>query len=140
MVDGIQFNPFTGQVLTPDEIQRMDLNKDNVITQDELRQGMAWLSGGQDTDGEVQIGEQSQLTQAALKSGMSESAKDESELKANIAILQDEFIEHFFKENTGLSSEERTNIIALVSTATTSFVSSYLTENPQGPYGPRGAA
>ena len=134
MVDGIQFNPFTGQVLTPDEIQRMDLNKDNVITQDELRQGMAWLSGGQDTDGEVQIGEQSQLTQAALKSGMSESAKDESELKANIAILQDEFIEHFFKENTGLSSEERTNIIALVSTATTSFVSSYLTENPQGPY------
>ena len=134
MVDGIHYNPFTGQVLTPEEIEQIDLNKDSIITQDELDQSMAWLSGDQDTDGEVQIGEQSQLTQAALKSGMSSSANNETEFKANIAILQDEFIEQFFKENTGLSSEERTNIIALVSTATSTFVSTYLTENPKGPY------
>lgn len=134
MVDGIKFNPFTGQVLTPEEIEKLDLNKNGIITQDELDQGMAWLSGGQDTDGEVQIGEQSPLTKAALKSGMSSSANNETEFKANIAILQDEFIEHFFKENTGLTSEERANIISLVSTATSSFVSLYLTEHPQGPY------
>lgn len=134
MVDGIQFNPFTGQVLTPEEIQQLDLNRDGKVTQDELDQGMAWLSGGNDTDGVVQIGEQSPLTQAALKSGMSPSANNETEFKAGIAILQDEFIEHFFKENTGLTSDERANIISLVSTATSTFVSTYLTEHPQGPY------
>ena len=134
MLEGIQFNPFTGQVLTPEEIEKLDLNKNGMVSDDELSQGKVWLSGGQDTDGEVQIGEQSQLTKAALKSGMSQSANNESEFKANIAILQDEFIEHFFKENTGLTSEERANIISLVSTATSSFVSSYLTDNPKGPY------
>lgn len=134
MVDGIKFNPFTGKVLTPEEIKKLDLNKNGMVSDDELSQGKVWLSGGQDTDGEVQIGEQSQLTKAALKSGMSSSANNETEFKASITILQDEFIEQFFKENTGLSSEERTNIISIVSTATTSFVSLYLTEHPQGPY------
>lgn len=134
MVDGVNFNPFTGKVLTTEEIQQLDLNKDGIVSNDELQQGMSWLAGGQDADGDVQIGEDSAVVKAAKNSGMTNSAEGETELRSNIAILQDEYIEHYFRANTGLSSEERSNVISLVSTATNSFVSLYLTEHPQGPY------
>lgn len=134
MVDGIRYNPFTGKELSIDEIQRLDANRDRIVSSDELMAGMSWLAGGQDVDGEVAIGEDSPLVRAAKRSGMTNSAPDEAGLLNNISILKDEFLEHYFNENTGLSSEERSNIIALVSTATNSFVSLYLSEHPNGPY------
>lgn len=134
MVDGIQFNPFTGKALSAEEIQKLDLNKDGVVSSAELEEGKTWLAGGQDSDGDVQIGEESAVVKAAKNSGMTNTAENEAELKNNISILQDEIIEQYFKANTGLSSDERSNIISVVSTATNSFVSLYLTEHPQGPY------
>lgn len=134
MVNGIQFNPFTGQVLTAEEIQQLDTNKDGLVSEAELEAGKAWLAVSQDSDGDVQIGEDSTVVKAAKNSGMTNSAENESELRSNMAILQDEFTEQYFKTNTGLSSEERSSIISLISTATNFFISLYLTEHPQGPY------
>ena len=44
MVDGVNFNPFTGKVFSTDEINQLDTNKDGVVSSSELKDNMSWLS------------------------------------------------------------------------------------------------
>ena len=55
MVDGVNFNPFTGKVLTAEEIQKLDENKDGIVSYEELNNNISWISSEQDAEGEVKL-------------------------------------------------------------------------------------
>ena len=44
MVDGVNFNPFTGKVFTTEEIQKLDTDSDGKVSNEELLAGSSWLS------------------------------------------------------------------------------------------------
>ena len=44
MVDGVNFNPFTGKIFTNEEIDKLDANKDGTISSEELQANISWLS------------------------------------------------------------------------------------------------
>ena len=39
MVDGVNFNPFTGKVFTTEEIQKLDTDSDGKVSNEELLAG-----------------------------------------------------------------------------------------------------
>lgn len=134
MVDGVNFNPFTMKAWTAEEITELDTNGDKKISESEVKAKWSWLAG-QDSEGDVAIGENtSDLTQAAKKAGMSDTANTPEELKSNISILADEYIEQYMTEHMELSDLERSGIQSLISTSATNFAAEYIAANPQGPY------
>lgn len=137
MVDGVNFNPFTGNVFSADEIKKLDTNGDGKVSDAEVKAQWSWLAaGGQDVEGDVQLGETAAdaLLTAAKDAGMKDSAGNAEELKKNMAILQDEFIEQYMTQHTDLTDAQRTNMQTLIANSTTEFISEYLTKNPEGPY------
>lgn len=133
MVDGISWNPFTQKALTPEEIAQLDANKNGKVEQNEFNQGITWLSGGQDQEGEVNIGNNT-LVEAAKNAGMKEKAQNADELKQNITILKDEYIEQYFTQNPSLTQDQRASALTFINNATNEFVNAYLRDNASGPY------
>lgn len=137
MVDGITWNPFTQQPLTPEEISALDANKDGILTQEEFDAGYdpsTWLAGGNDVDGGVAVGIEDPLVKAAMQGNMSLTAKDEAEFRKNMAILMDEFLGMYFTKNMGLTDQERTRVQEVVSSSTNKFITEQIADNPKGPY------
>lgn len=143
MVDGVNFNPFTNKAWTDEEIQKLDANGDGKISSSEVSSNFAWLSERAiDDEGAVEISDNEilevkkddPLYMASKNSGMTDSANDAAELKNNIAILADEYIEQYMTNHPNLSDSERSSVQTLVSSYQSVFLSQYITENPQGPY------
>lgn len=134
MVDGVNFNPFTMKAWSAEEIAELDTNGDQKISESEVKAKWSWLAG-KDTEGDVAIGEGvSNLTQAAKKAGMTDTANTPEELKSNISILADEYIEQYMTEHMELSDLERSGMQSLISTSAATFAAEYIAANPQGPY------
>lgn len=134
MVDGVNFNPFTMKAWSAEEIAELDTNGDKKISESEVKAKWSWLAG-QDSEGDVSIGENtSNLTQAAKNAGMSDKANTPEELKSNISILSDEYIEQYMTEHMELSDLERSGMQSLISTSAANFAAEYIAANPQGPY------
>ena len=63
MVDGVNFNPFTGKALTAEEIQKLDTNNDGVVSSTELAENLNSISLNEtDDEGDVQIEDTTQQT------------------------------------------------------------------------------
>ncbi len=62
MVDGINFNPFTGDKFTSLDIKELDTNNDGIVTMEELESNVSFISKyqQQDEEGEVAIEENNQ--------------------------------------------------------------------------------
>ena len=134
MVDGVNFNPFTMKAWSAEEIAELDTNGDQKISESEVKAKWSWLAG-KDTEGDVAIGEGvSNLTQAAKKAGMTDTANTPEELKSNISIIADEYIEQYMTEHMELSDLERSGMQSLISTSAATFAAEYIAANPQGPY------
>ena len=141
MVDGVNFNPFTNKVFTSEEIEKLDVNKDGSISNEELQANLSWLSSSVDEEGVVAFSEDNQglkendpLMKAAQTSGMSKASANSDELKRNIAILADEYTESYMTNHPELSSAERKVIQSAISTNTNAFLNEYISENQNGPY------
>lgn len=141
MVDGVNFNPFTNKVFTSEEIEKLDVNKDGSISNEELQANLSWLSSSVDEEGVVAFSEDNQglkendpLMKAAQTSGMSKASANSDELKRNIAILADEYTESYMTNHPELSSAERKVVQSAISTNTNAFLNEYISENQNGPY------
>ena len=145
MVDGVNFNPFTGKIFTNEEIDKLDANKDGTISSEELQANISWLSSNSvDEEGTIDFADDKQKTQglkendplmqAAQKAGMSASANDIEDLKRNILILSDEYTESYMTNHPELSSDERKSAQNSISINSNEFINKYIAENPTGPY------
>lgn len=146
MVDGISFNPFTGKVFTEEEIEKIDTNKDSIISQEELNQALSWLSGGNDTDEEVSISDQNNnqpvtLTErgdsvfkTAQSNGLKESVQKSNELSEELTKVENEYIELILNEKGISDSSEISLIVSFLKNQKTEFIKNYTEQNPSGPY------
>lgn len=150
MVDGVNFNPFTGKVLTTEEIQKLDSNKDGIVSNDELTSGMSWLAETKDTEGDVEIpeGETKPSTEgtpeldsrgegiynAAIQNGATATANTTQELASNLTKLENQYIEKLLTEKGITDSSERSQIVAYLKNQKVEFLNNYIKENPEGPY------
>lgn len=137
MVDGVNFNPFTMKAFTTDEIKELDTNGDGKVSESEVKTKWSWLAGqGQDSDGDVAINDDAGdgLYNIAKNSGMTDKAETQDAFKSNLAILADEFVEQYMTQHSGMSDTERASAQKLLSSASTSFITEYLAQNPEGPY------
>ena len=74
MVDGVNFNPFTGKALTAEEIQKLDTNNDGVVSSTELAENLNSISLNEtDDEGDVQIEDTTQQTKP--ETGVTDSAE-----------------------------------------------------------------
>lgn len=84
MVDGVNFNPFTMKAWSTEEIQQLDTDGDDKISEAEVKAQWSWLSGNsQDAEGDVAIDDnaadglfanaQKQVSHKVLKQKMSSS-------------------------------------------------------------------
>ncbi len=150
MVDGVNFNPFTGKVLTAEEIQKLDANKDGIVSNDELTAGMSWLSETQDSEGDVEIPEEGDqppkepapeldtrgegIYNAAIKNGATDTANTTQELAANLTKIESQYIEKVLTEKGITDSTQISSIVAYLKNQKTEFLNNYIKENPDGPY------
>ena len=44
MVDGVNFNPFTGKVWTTDEIEKIDTDQNGVVSYEEIKSNLSWIT------------------------------------------------------------------------------------------------
>lgn len=140
MVDGVSFNPFTGKDFTIDEINYLDTDKNGTISAEELNAGLSWLQS-KDTDAETDIQDNTKLSEGAQKlfngaksKGAADIASNQTELNEYMEIVQDEYLEQYFRSNPGLTSEEKATIISLVQSSMTEFLKKVTTSNAKGPY------
>lgn len=150
MVDGVNFNPFTGKVLTTEEIQKLDENKDGIVSNDELTAGMSWLSETQDSEGDVEIPEEGEqppkepapeldtrgegIYNAAIEHGATDTANTTQELAANLTKIESQYIEKVLTEKGITDSTEISQIVSYLKNQKVEFLNNYINENPEGPY------
>ena len=154
MVDGVNFNPFTGKALTAEEIQKLDANRDGVVSSEEFTANISWISQGQDVEGEVQIDEGTQnpsepeqtepapeldtrgqgIYNAALNNGAQSTANNQQELQEYLTKVESQYIEKKLGEADITDSTESSQIITYLRNQKTEFLNEYLQKNPQGPY------
>lgn len=146
MVDGVNFNPFSGKVFSTEEINKLDTNQDGVVSKDELSANMSWLSETADEEGDVIIGEENttppsasttaELTEsgqklygAAQKNGVKDSASSSDELKEYLNTVQDEYIQQYMKDNPGMTAEEKSSFVTFVKSTSTEYVNEFVKNN-----------
>ena len=154
MVDGVNFNPFTGKALTAEEIQKLDANRDGVVSSEEFTANISWISQGQDVEGEVQIDEGTQnpsepeqtepapeldtrgqgIYNAALNNGAQSTANNQQELQEYLTKVESQYIEKKLGEADITDSTESSQIVTYLRNQKTEFLNEYLQKNPQGPY------
>ena len=140
MVDHVSFNPFTNNVFTAEEIKRLDLDGDGKVSQNEYNNGISWLSGGVDTDADVDLQSGTNAYEAAKKQGVAETVQTEADFKNAMTIVIDEFKENYFNENKGLTAAERKSAEAMLDSVSSEFITEYISKNPQGPWSVKNAA
>ena len=131
MVDGVNFNPFTGKALTAEEIQKLDANRDGVVSSEEFTANISWISQGQDVEGEVQIDEGTQnpsepeqtepapeldtrgqgIYNAALNNGAQSTANNQQELQEYLTKVESQYIEKKLGEADITDSTESSQIV-----------------------------
>ncbi len=137
MVDGVNFNPFTMKAWSTEEIQQLDTDGDDKISEAEVKAQWSWLSGNsQDAEGDVAIDDNAAdgLFANAQKAGVTQSAETEDEFKSNMSIVADEFVEQYMTQHPEITDNERAAIQKLISTTSTSFITDYLAQSPEGPW------
>ena len=154
MVDGVNFNPFTGKALTAEEIQKLDANRDGVVSSEEFTANISWISQGQDVEGEVQIDEGTQnpsepeqtepapeldtrgqgIYNAAINNGAQSTANNQQELQEYLTKVESQYIEKKLGEADITDSTESSQIVTYLRNQKTEFLNEYLQKNPQGPY------
>lgn len=150
MVDSVYFNPFTGKVLTAEEIQKLDENRDGIVSSDELNKNMSWLAPEQDTEGEVQIDETSEnnnpaqshqlddrgndIYNEALNNGAQSSADNREELEQYLTEIESRYIQRVLDESNMQGTAEESGIITYLKNQKTEFLNEYFQAHPKGPY------
>ena len=144
MVDGVNFNPFTGKVFTTDEIQKLDTDGDGKISSSELSEGSSWLSQTvSDEEGDVQIGSDETVTltgnaekaySAAAKNGVQDSASDANQLKEYMNTIIDSYIEQYMQQNPDMSANEKSSLITFIKSQGQEFINQYVQQNTAVPY------
>lgn len=141
MVDGINFNPFTGKAFTDEEISKLDLDKNGKISQDEFNKGVSWLSGVQEEDADAVLDESENLPENASKifnkskqDGIKDTAQNSSELTKYMDTVLDSILEEYMQNNPGLSAAEKSTMTAFIQSNSKSFLQKLLEKNPDGPY------
>ena len=125
MVDKIEFNPFTGDVFTAEQIKELDTDGDGEVSASEVRAKWTWLSeNSQDTDSAVNI--VSSGTGASGYAGVKDTASSPAELQTYMNTVVDEFLEKYFSDNPELTAAEREYIQNLVSTFANEIISKQL--------------
>ncbi len=157
MVDGVNFNPFTGKALSAEEIQQLDANKDGIVSYEELQDNMSWLaSQAPDDEGEVQIDDGVEnntgtetpeepkepapeldsrglgIYNAALNNGAERTADDAAELETFLTKVESQYIEKIIEE-AGVE-DDASNVITYLRNQKAEFLNEYLQDNPEGPY------
>ena len=157
MVDGVNFNPFTGKALSAEEIQQLDANKDGIVSYEELQDNMSWLvSQAPDDEGEVQIDDGVEnntgtetpeepkepapeldsrglgIYNAALNNGAERTADDAAELETFLTKVESQYIEKIIEE-VGVE-DDASNVITYLKNQKAEFLNEYLQDNPEGPY------
>ena len=160
MVDGVNFNPFTGKVFTTEEISHCDTDGDGVVSYEEMQANTSWLStvAGVDDEGEVQIGDDNSTTSAnapqsaktgssvvlsenelliygaAVSNGVQSSAEDANQLQQYMNTVIDSYIEQYMQKNPDLEQNQKTSLIAFIKTKGQEFVTNYTQNNTVVPY------
>ncbi len=156
MVDGVNFNPFTGKVLTAEEIQKLDENRDGIVSAEEFSANISWISQEQDVEGEVQIEEPSETTpsesevaeepapeldsrgegiyNAAINNGAQSTANDKTELEQYLTKVESQYIEKVLDESGAEGTSDASGIITYLKNQKTEFLNEYLQKHPEGPY------
>ena len=156
MVDGVNFNPFTGKVLTAEEIQKLDENRDGIVSAEEFSANISWISQEQDVEGEVQIEEPSETTpsesevaeepapeldsrgegiyNAAINNGAQSTANDKTELEQYLTKVESQYIEKVLDESGAEGTSDASGIISYLKNQKTEFLNEYLQKHPEGPY------
>lgn len=154
MVDGVSFNPFTGKVFTPEEIEKLDKNNDKKISSDELQAGLAWLTGGPDEEGEVDFGPSNttpptpptptatgnKVYDKSVLGGVKDTAETAAKLKEYMAKIQDNYIEQYMQDNPGLTSAEKSSLVVFIKNTSAEFIKEYTDKNPKSPYDTKSVA
>ncbi len=153
MVDGVNFNPFTGKVLTAEEIQKLDENRDGIVSYEELTANISWVTQEQDVEGDVQI-EEPETTEpeapaepapeldsrgegiynAAINNGAQSTANDKTELEQYLTKVESQYIEKLLDESGIGGTSDASALITYMKNQKTEFLNEYLQKNPEGPY------
>lgn len=160
MVDGVNFNPFAGgRVWTSEEIEKLDADKNGVVSYQEMQANVSWLTGESvDDEGEIQIGDdasskpgetqqtgasqpsvvlsdnESAIYGAAAKNGVQDSAADSSQLQQYMNTIIDSYVEQYMQKNPGLEQNQKSSLITFIKTEGQEFVNNYLQNNTAVPY------
>ena len=151
MVDGVNYNPFTKQYLTAEEIQKLDENKDGIVSYEELNANMSWIASEKDDEGEVQIDESAQedvtyesaqeldsrgvsIYNAALNNGAESTANSREELEQYLTKIESQYIEKLLDEAGVTGTSEAAAIVSYLKKQKTEFLNEYLQQHPEGPY------
>lgn len=153
MVDGVNFNPFTGKVFTTEEVQKLDTDADGKVSSEELLAGASWLSGEQDAEGDVQIGSEGSKTETptlsgnaektynlAAQNGVKDTAEDSTQLQEYMNTLIDSYIEQYIQQNPGMENNEKSSLITFIKSQGQEFVNQYIKENTTVPYDTKSVA
>ena len=128
MVDGVNFNPFTGKVFTTDEISKLDTDKNGTVSSSELQEGMSWLSGQEeDIDGDVQIGNDS--SSAGNVTNQENSNTQNIDINAYLTQIQDEYIEKYIQQNPELSAAEKSALVVYLKEQATEYINEAVKNN-----------
>ena len=152
MVDGVNFNPFTGKVWTTDEIEKIDTDQNGVVSYEEIKSNLSWItSSTADEEGEVVIDEnaepaaapsknESNIYSAAKKNGVKDSAANSNELKSYMNTVIDSYIEQYMQKNPGMDQNQKSTIIMFIKAQGEEFVNNYLQNNTAVPYDTKSVA
>lgn len=128
MSERVNFNPFTGNNLTTEQIQQLDTNKDGTVSDSELKAQWSWLSSqSKDDESDVSL-------KSANNYNVGEKAENETQLRQYLATVSDEYLESYLTQNPGLTDSERAAIQSLIKSASNTFLTEYLMENNSGPW------
>ncbi len=129
MVDGVNFNPFTGKVFSTDEINQLDTNKDGVVSSSELKDNMSWLSSQSvDEEGDIAIGDEN--TDGVTGTGNTNSSSGTtgaSDLTEELNAAVDQYIEAYMQQHPELSQAEKSSLITFIKTESAEYINTIAT-------------
>lgn len=141
MVDGVNFNPFSGKVFSTDEINKIDTNKDGIVSSEELAENMSWLSEqhAADEEGEVAIEDnKSETTSTTNKTTTAETTEtattpaetNEAETSAPAAQLDENGVKIYDAANVKDTASTPEEIKQYLTSIQDEFIETYMQNNP----------
>ncbi len=138
MVDGVNFNPFSGKVFSADEINKIDTNKDGIVSSEELAENMSWLSEQHtaDEEGEVAIEDNKAETTSTANNTTTAgtettpAATNEAETSAPAAQLDENGVKIYDAANVKDTASTPEEIKQYLTSIQDEFIESYMQNNP----------